>query len=186
MWSLLKREQKLLMNPQPGISPQELDHFRAYWPYPLPDEVAHWFQHSQSGNIGWSSYGIATLDHGQYEPYTVFKNGKWREQGWLVVGGDGNGDYYIVLTKPGPQRGIVVFVDQDDIDRSKSMDYAVATSMTQWLRFDCNREARGLALGTEADGNRRWPFNLTFARAQDKAWNQLIPKALEPGRDEHR
>jgi hypothetical protein len=172
LWDMLNRSQGFLSNVEEGLTESEFEKFGRFWPFPIPTEVKEWFSISRNGNIGNASYSLADVHEGEYSPYFVFRNWHWKEKGWLVVGGDGCGDFYVVLTTPGPLQGVVAFVDQGDIDK---LSYAVASNFTQWLRFLTYSE-RLFDDDVEVD---TWPFNRGFVMKHDTGWETRIPRELD-------
>ena len=171
LWSAMQAVPDLLFEPRAGLTASALAAFQAYWPHELPAEVVAWSRLVSYVPVGSQFFSVAETDSAGYSPYVAFAESRWRERGWLVVGGDGSGDFYAVITAPGPTRGLVCFIDQDNTDR---LAYAVASHFVSWLRLLAARES-----GTVAH---RWPFDARSYAAADPHFTHLVPKALLPWR----
>jgi cell wall assembly regulator SMI1 len=140
---------------------------------PLPPDLVEWLRVCKGDRIGPGGfYGV------RYSPNVTdiasvldwFPH--WRERGWLPVGGDGNGDHYVLITN-GDLTGCVGFVDQADID---AIDYIVATNLWTFLWF---------LLRDDSGEDRRWPFDRNHVTAHDPAM-ATIPADKQPWRGEIR
>ncbi|CAG0929945.1 hypothetical protein PLCT1_01210 [Planctomycetaceae bacterium] len=171
LWSAMQAVPDLLFEPRAGLTAPAVAAFQAYWPYELPADVVSWSRLVSYVPIGSQLLSFAETDNAGYSPYIAFAQSRWLEQGWLVVGGDGSGDFYVVLTAPGPTRGLVCFIDQDNTDR---LAYAVASHFVPFLRLLAARESGTLA--------HHWPFDARSYATADPHFTRLVPKELLPWR----
>ena len=84
----------------------------------------------------------------------------WRAKGWIPLGSDGCGDYY-VLSSEVVSGGTtpVLFIDQSDYDNA---DYVVASSLWKFLRFLFIDE-----IVAKKNGQGYWPFEKKKVIAED-------------------
>lgn len=114
-----------------GADDAEIADLREAVGVPLPPELEEWLQVCKGDVIGPGGlYGVrqpggATSIASMLELFPG-----WRERGWLPVAGDGNGDYYVLLTA-GELAGQVGFVDQCDYD---VLDHVVAGDLWTLVR----------------------------------------------------
>jgi hypothetical protein len=134
---------------------------------PLPADLVDWLRVCKGDFIGPG--GLYGVRHSRYVANITsvlewFPT--WRERGWLPIAGDGNGDYYVLITNS-ELTGCVGFVDHFD-----TIDYLVATNLWTFLWFLLRRDGR----------DRRWPFDRNHVVAHDPGM-ATIPTDLQPWSD---
>jgi hypothetical protein len=93
----------------------------------------------------------------------------WRDQKWLPIAGDGNGNHYVVdagrvhIASDG-----VFFVDI--AMGSMELTYIVASKVSLFLEFLLRREL----------GDCRWPFDRDFVLGRDPMLGSVVPSGLLP------
>jgi SMI1 / KNR4 family (SUKH-1) len=136
---------------------------------PLPADLVDWLRVCKGDLIGPGGlYGVRHTANVTDIASVLDWFPHWRERGWLPVAGDGNGDYYVLITN-GESAGCVGFVDQSDFD---TIDYLVATNLWTFLWFLLRRDG----------GDRRWPFDRNHVLAHDPGM-ATIPTDLQPWSD---
>jgi hypothetical protein len=128
------------------VDPHAIRRFEADSGLALPPAVRDWLGHHNGGGIGYRyTLGLGT---GEWEIEDMLREVEpWLDRGWLPVGGDGNGDYYLVGTSSSREpEGLVFFVDQMDFSVP---DYAVGSDIWHFLY--------GLAC-QELRSEEWWPF----------------------------
>lgn len=141
----------------PGLSDGEIDGFNSRTGLSIPPELREWLRFTNGPCIGPGGvYGIRPqrehLDmEGVYEFLPEFK-----ENGWLPLGTDGCGDYY-VLALASTQLRPVYFIDGYQKKGYKVPTYAVASEFWLFLRFLFRSEL----------GERSWPFDAKAVLASD-------------------
>jgi cell wall assembly regulator SMI1 len=93
----------------------------------------------------------------------------WRDNRWIPVAGDGNGNHYVLdAGRQHLDRDAVYFVDvMEDPDE---LSYVVGSSLARFLRF----------LLLSDLGDRRWPFDEAYVSAEDPAILAVEPDTLLP------
>jgi cell wall assembly regulator SMI1 len=133
---------------------------------PLPPELVEWLRVCKGDAIGPGGlYGVRHDSRAVDMASMLELFPGWQERGWLPVAGDGNGDYYVLITG-GELAGHVAFIDQCDFD---ALDYIVASDLWTFLRSLLLADA----------GDRRWPFDRDHVLAVDPAMAR-VPADLQP------
>lgn len=143
---------------------------------PLPDELVEWLRLRKGGAIGPGGlFGVRSDDHVLDMAAALDSFPAWRERGWLPVGGDGNGDYYVLIAE-GRLAGHIAFIDQSDYDK---LAYIVASDVWTFVRSLLIADA----------GDRRWPFDRDHVLTLDPPMAD-VPAELQPrasvNRERHR
>ena len=95
-----------------------------------------------------------------------FQNPEFRCRGWLPIGDDGCGNFYVLdLSDRGAIGAPVYFVDAGTDWRSQT--YVMASSIWPFLHGTLRRDSEG-----EGDFSVRWPFDRTTTLDFDAALNQ--------------
>jgi cell wall assembly regulator SMI1 len=133
---------------------------------PLPHELVEWLRVCKGDAIGPGGlYGVQRDNRAVDVASVLERFPGWREQGWIPIAGDGNGDHYVLITD-GQLAGHVAFIDQTDYD---ALDYIVASNLWTFLRSLLLADA----------GDRRWPFNRDHVLLVDPAMAR-VPADLQP------
>lgn len=112
------------------VDPDAIRWFETDTGLALPPAVRDWLARHNGGGIGNAS--ILGLGTGEWEIEDMVREVEpWQERGWVPVGGDGNGDYYLVGTSSSREpEGLVFFVDQMDFSVP---DYIVGSDIWHFL-----------------------------------------------------
>ena len=128
----------------------------------LPDDFVEWVKLCNGPPI-WPAglCGISTKDPNLdvEEVYRIFPD--WRQKGWLPVGDDGAGNYYIIPTRGEHGPGYPVLFIEADHDYSPG--YIVASDLAHFLDFLLEAQFQYKALGREPD----WPFDEGYVISRD-------------------
>ena len=136
---------------------------------PLPADLVDWLRVCKGDLIGPGGlYGVRHSPNVTDIASALDWVPNWRQRGWLPVAGDGNGDYYMLITNS-ELTGCIGFVDQADID---AIDYVVATNLWTFLWFLLRKDA----------GDHRWPFDRNHVVGHDPAM-ATVPADLQPWSD---
>jgi cell wall assembly regulator SMI1 len=140
----LMREENDLRGP---VDPDAVRRFQTESGLALPPAVRDWLGRHNGGLIGNQIVsGLGTGAPWEIEDM-VRRVEPWLERGWVPVGADGNGDYYLVGTSSSREpEGVVFFVDRMDFGVP---DYVVGSDMWHFLY--------GLAC-QELRSEEWWPF----------------------------
>jgi cell wall assembly regulator SMI1 len=138
-----------------GASDRDFAKFAKRTGIKLPADIRAWLAitNGASGYFGVQSQSGCDIE----EMWEHFPS--WKSQGWIPIGRDSNGNYFVRPTLESPQSTIVHFVDADDID---ALAYAVASDTLRFALFTLEEEE---ALNNDLDYG--WPFNETFVRSKD-------------------
>jgi cell wall assembly regulator SMI1 len=129
------------------VDPDAIRRFEADSGLALPPAVREWLGHHNGGLIGNQIVcGLGTGASWEIEA-TLRMEPRWMERGWIPVGADGNGDYYLSASATSREpEGLVFFVDQMDFGAPA---YAVGSDMWHFLYGLASQELRS---------EEWWPF----------------------------
>lgn len=129
----------------------------------LPNELKAWFRRCNGLNVNpggleslFTKEGVGGLDW-YFKQYP-----HWKAGGWFPIGGDGNGDLYILnagITIPSTKTHPVCFLDQQDFSY---LSYAMASGL--WKFLYCLLKSEILR---EQGQEFLWPFDQKTALAID-------------------
>jgi len=143
----------------PGATDAELAAFRAVSGLEIPNELEEWLRISNGPLVGAGGlYGVG--EQGESRASTIAEilnlHPGWKDLGWIPVGGDGCGDYYVLSTKnPTTNGNAVLFIDCHEDELKPA--YAVASNLWRFLRFHLRSEL----------GHRYWPFDKVRVLEED-------------------
>lgn len=154
-----------------GIDEKEIEAFENRTGLSVPQVLRQWLKYTNSPGIGSGGVnGILTpeLSRDIEAYYDIFPN--WKNRGWIPIGGDGCGNYYVMATRPEDGPGMPVFFVEPIWDRD-SPRYVVASELLHFLRFYFRKDL----------GKRGWPCNreLVLAEDPDLSYYSRIPKCWE-------
>ena len=140
----LARESDDLRGP---VDPDTIRRFQPRSGLRLPPAFRDWLCCHNGGLIGTQvACGLGTDAAWEVEA-TLQMEPRWTHRGWIPVGADGNGDYYLAASASSREpEGLVFFVDQMDFSVP---DYVVGSDMWHFLY--------GLAC-QELRSEEWWPF----------------------------
>jgi cell wall assembly regulator SMI1 len=149
-----------------GASDAEIDDLQQVIGSRLPRDLTEWLRVCKGDAIGPGGvFGVRHNLRASDIASVLDRFPVWRDRAWLPVAGDGNGDYYVLLTE-GELAGHIAFVDQSDFE---ALGYVVASNLWTFVRSLLLADA----------GDRRWPFNRDHVLALDPAMAN-IPAHLQP------
>ena len=117
----------------------------------LPEDVRTWLKIANGLYVGNQGLlGIPTK-HSTFDmEETLELHPTWTDKGWLPVGDDGFGNYYVIPLKGdyGPGFPVVFFDHETDMD---SAQYIVASDLEHFIRFliECELRITGWPFGKE-------------------------------------
>jgi hypothetical protein len=159
--TILPREPRVPL--PPGASDSEIDGFARKTGLTIPPEVREWLRFTDGPRIGPGGvFGLRDFE----EVYGFLS--EFRDRGWLPLGTDGCGDYY-VLALDSEDRPLqpVYFIDPY-VDGYSVPTYAVASSFWRFLWFLFNEELE----------ERGWPFDPEFVLRHDATLAEVRSAAL--------
>jgi SMI1 / KNR4 family (SUKH-1) len=143
----------------PGLSDAEIEGFTRRTGLPVPPELREWLRFTNGPCIGPGGlFGIrprrGLLDIERALGFVPV----FRENGWLPLGTDGCGDYYVLALGPAEDSPRpVLFVDPHGEGGYGVAAYAVGSGLWPFLRFLFRREL----------GEGGWPFDQAAVLAGD-------------------
>jgi len=146
----------------PPVTADELGRFVADTGMDLPEEVAQWLSLCNGAAVGPGGLlGIYTEWTDLDLTRAMERHPAWREKGWLPVGSDGCGNYYLLQTAAGEMEKSPVFFVDHEVDLYAPA-YAVASGLWEFVLFVLLYELR-------PDRGQRffWPFSLAEVLAID-------------------
>lgn len=124
--------------PFAGAEEWKLRAFEARTGLQLPPALRRWLKFINGAAIGPGVvYGLGSRRH-SYGPADIGeildRRPSWIERGWIPVGSDGFGNYYVLATRPEDGPGTpVLFVEP--INDPDIPSYVVASDLFRFLRF---------------------------------------------------
>ena len=141
-----------------GIKDREAVNFYTSTGLSMPSDLAEWLKIA-NGLFVDSQYllGLYTersfLDIESY--FTLYPF--WKTNGWIPIGGDGCGNYYLISTQNEYGSGFPVFF-VDTHEEPESPSYIVASNISYFLEFLLEKELKI---------EKRWPFDQDYVTAKD-------------------
>jgi cell wall assembly regulator SMI1 len=110
----LMREEDDLSGP---ADPDAISRFEAEFGLVLPEAVRDWLGHHNGGGVGNQiACGLGTGAAWEIEDI-LRREPVWKDRGWIPVGADGFGDYYLAASRSSREpEGLIFFVDQMDFE----------------------------------------------------------------------
>lgn len=136
---------------------EELQAFTEWTGIELPDDVLAWLKIANGLFIGGQALlGIRTIrGRNLFDIDRVLKlHPSWKDKGWLPIGDDGFGDYYVIPLKGdyGPGFPVVFFDHEVDMD---SAQYIVASDLEHFIRFTIEEATGAYRLAFRQGGDVR-------------------------------
>ncbi len=143
--------------PPPGAVDESVVAFCAEFPHPVPEAIRRWWRACNGPVIGSGAlYGVDPRDRFSDIAWVYEHYPEWRDHGWLAMGEDGCGNYYVLDAVAGDREHYPVFFVDHEIDMGRP-DYLVASGVWEFLWFYLSEEL----------GEDRWPFDRDFVLAHD-------------------
>lgn len=144
-------------DPPPGAHEEHLLALSRQFVCGIPEPLRQWWRTCNGPIVGagWL-FGVATPNRFADIVFLCTSFPEWRERGWLPLGNDGCGNYYVLDAVAGDGERYPVFFVDHEIDMGKP-DYLVASGVWEFLWFYLS----------EASGEERWPFDRDFVLARD-------------------
>jgi hypothetical protein len=149
----------------PGASDARIEEFSITRRVPIPPEVREWLRFTDGPCIGPGGvYGLRDFAH------TYGFLSEFQDRGWLPLGTDGCGGYYVLaLDSDDTPLRPVYFIAPYQAGGYSVPTYAVASEFWRFLWFLFRSEL----------GEQRWPFDAEFVLAHDPALKD-VSSALLP------
>ncbi len=157
--------------PPPGVEEWEIRAFEAETGLQVPPDLRRWLAFCNGASFGPGGVsGIRTRDPHDDARRMFERFPNWMEKGWIRVGSDGCGNYYVLATRPEDGPGTPVFFIDNHRDRDAPC-YVVASGLFPFLRSYFRSDL----------GERGWPCDPKHVLADDPALSLYIrhPKCWE-------
>lgn len=112
----------------------EIDSFEKIHGVELPNELKAWFRRCNGANVNPGGFqSLFGKEGGGGVDWYLKEYPHWKAAGWYPIGGDGNGDLYILnagITIPSTKTHPVCFLDQQDFS---FLTYAMSSGLWKFL-----------------------------------------------------
>lgn len=141
----------------PGLSENEIVSMEERLKVKLPQEVYELLLFTNAPFIGGQALLGISKQNNAYSIEELYKlYPQWQNQGWLPVGDDGCGNYYITTIEKKLSNDHPVFFVEATFDPDK-IAYVVASSISHFVEFLIERELK----------LNRWPFDQNYVLLKD-------------------
>jgi hypothetical protein len=150
-----------------GVTEKDLRAFHSRTGIELPDDAKEWLRIT-NGPPGFCGLGSAQKSVNMEGLWQLFPD--WRNNGWIPVGTDDFGNYYVRVVPKSGRQGGVFFVEANISDK---LVYAVASDTLHFALFYLKHFE---ALETRRTSG--WPQDKSFVLSQDPALARVVGAPL--------
>ncbi len=140
-----------------GATEEEIQRFERAYRLSIPPRLKQWLSYCNGAALGMKPYyGVGLLDDSLNIESTYVTMDHWPSRGWIPIGTDGCGNFYVVITKGDYGEGEPVIFSDSGQDWGEA-SYIVAADVWEYVYLSLSRELDGM----------EWPFNPQAFRSID-------------------